>query len=253
VFLLGLEVRPWWIGLAVAAVGLLGLAPTLKRLLPPGCISMQPVMTAAIMTRGLGFGGFAVVETYLVFALKDFGGVSATEAGLVLTATALLWSTGSWMQSRWDRATDGRQRTMRMIAGFGLVLAGSLALFLCIVVRQEIWLWLSIVAWAVAGFGIGLAYPTTVTVAFAHTPEGENGLVSSSLMLADLFAFSVGVGLGGVLLAIAESAGWATPAATALARGLGVVMVAASIVAAIRSGLGGSGVSVDDRLAMAAD
>ena len=235
VFLVGLELRPWWIGLGVAVLGLIGLGPTLKRLLPAGCFTLQPVMPAAIVTRGLGFGGFAVVETYLVFALKDFGGVSATQAGLVLTVTALLWSTGSWMQARWDRATEGSQRTARMVIGFGLVLVGAVALFLCIVLRGEIWLWLSVVAWAVAGFGIGLAYPTTVTVAFAHTPEGENGLVSSSLMLADLFAFSVGVGLGGVLLAIAESGGWSTPAATALAMSLGVVMVGGSLVAAWRT------------------
>jgi MFS family permease len=253
VFLVGLEVRPWWIGALVAAIGLIGLGPTLKRSLPAGCFTLQPVMPAAIVTRGLGFGGFAVVETYLVFALKDFGGVSATQAGLVLTVTALLWSTGSWVQSRWDRATDGRQRTARMVLGFGLVLVGSCALFFCIAFRQEIWLWLSIVAWAVAGFGIGLAYPTTVTVAFAHTPEGENGLVSSSLMLADLFAFSVGVGLGGVLLAIAESAGWSTPAATALAMSLGVLLVAGSVVAASRTAWAGSRVGQDGAVLAAFD
>jgi MFS family permease len=192
-------------------------------------------MPAAIVTRGLGFGGFAVVETYLVFALKDFGGVSATQAGLVLTVTALLWSTGSWMQSRWDRATEGSQRTLRIVVGFGLVLVGALAIFLSIAVWSQITLWLATGAWALAGFGIGLAYPTTVTVAFAHTPEGENGLVSSSLMLADLFAFSVGVGLGGVLLAIAEASDWSTPAATALAMGLGVLMVSASVLAGART------------------
>jgi MFS family permease len=235
VFLAGLELRPWWIGMVVAAVGLVAMAPTLQRSLPAGCFTVRPVMPAAIVTRGLGFGGFAVVETYLVFALKDFGGVSATEAGLVLTITALLWSTGSWIQARWDRASDGAQRTARIVTGFGLVGAGSIALLLSIAVWQVIPLWLAIVAWAIAGFGIGLGYPTTVTVAFAHTPEGENGLVSSSLMLADLFAFSVGVGLGGVLLAVAESADWSTPAATALAMSLGVVLVAGSIVAGART------------------
>ncbi len=236
VFLIGLEVRPWWIGVAVAAVGLAGLAPSLKRSLPDGCFAVRPVMPAAIVTRGLGFGGFAVVETYLVFALKDFGGVSATEAGLVLTITALLWSTGSWVQARWDRATDGAQRTLRIVTGFGLVLLGSLAIFGSVAAFSQISLWLAAVSWGIAGLGIGLAYPTTITVAFAHTPEGENGLVSSSLMLADLFAFSVGVGLGGVLLAVAESADWSTPAATALAMGLGVALVTGSVLAGLRTG-----------------
>lgn len=235
VFLVGLEVRPWWIGVAVAAVGLVGLAPALRRSLPEGCFTVRPVMPAAIVTRGLGFGGFAVVETYLVFGLKDFGGATATEAGLVLTTTALLWSAGSWVQARWDRATDGRQRTTRIVTGFGLVLAGSLVIFGSIAFFSDISLLLAGIAWGLAGLGIGLAYPTTVTVAFAHTPEGENGHVSSSLMLADLFAFSVGVGLGGVLLAVAESAAWSTPAATALATGLGVAMVLGSVLAGLRT------------------
>ena len=235
VFLIGLEVRPWWIGIVVAAIGLCGLAPSLKRSLPDGCFTVRPVMPAAIVTRGLGFGGFAVVETYLIFGLKDFGGATATQAGLVLTATALLWSTGSWLQARWDRASDGRQRTARIVTGFGLVLVASLTVFGSIALFGDITLLLSGFAWGLSGLGIGLAYPTTVTVAFAHTPEGENGHVSSSLMLADLFAFSVGVGLGGVLLALAESANWSTPAATALAMGLGVVLVLGSVLAGMRT------------------
>lgn len=239
VFLVGLELRPWWIGTAVAVVGLIGLGPTLRNLLPSGSFSMRPIVPAAVVARGLGFGGFAVVETYMIFGLKDFGGVSATEAGLVLTITSLFWSGGSWVQARWDRMSDGKQRTQRMVMGFGLLLVSSAVLMVTVAVFGDIWLWLCAITWSVAGLGIGLAYPTTVTVAFAHAPQGQDGLVSSSMMLADLFAFSVGVGVGGVLLAIAESAGWSTPAGTALAMALGVVLVLGGVVAASRTRLPG--------------
>ncbi len=238
-FLAGLELRPWYAGVAVSAVGLAGLAPTLKALLPEGAFSARPAMPAAVVSRGLGFGGFAVMETYMIFALKDFGGASATQAGIVLTVTSLLWTAGSMIQARWDRKTNGTQRMHRIVTGFSIVFVASLALLLSVAVLGDIWLELSVACWGLAGLGIGLAYPTTVTVAFEQAPPGQDGTVSSSLMLADLFAFSVGVGLGGVLLALGEAAGWSTEGSVALAMGLGVSLVALGVVAGTRTRLPG--------------
>ncbi|MDQ3655550.1 MAG: MFS transporter [Chloroflexota bacterium] len=234
-FLAGLEVNPWLAGAAISIVGLAGLVPTLKRLLPEGSFRARPVMPAAIVTRGLGFGGFAVCETYMIFALKDVGGVPATEAGLVLTVTSLMWTGGSLVQARWDRATGARQRPLRIVTGFTILFLAALALFLCIAIFKNIWLWVTLVSWAFAGLGMGLAYPTTVSIAFAHTPPGKDGMVSSSALLADLFAFSIGAGLGGVLLALGESAGWSTAASAALAMSLGVVLILMSIGTGLRT------------------
>jgi len=234
-FLAGLEIRPRALGAVVAVVGFMALVPALIRLLPDGTFKARPVMPAAILTRGLGFGGFAVVETYLIFSLKEFGGVSATRAGLVLTLTSLTWTLGSWIQSRWDRASGARQRPRRLVTGFAIVFLSSLAIFLCIVLAQDIWLWVGLVGWASAGLGIGMAYPTAVSIAFANTPDGMEGQVSSSMLLVDLFAFSLGVGIGGVLLAASESAGWAVPASAALAMSLGVALVLLSTLAGTRT------------------
>jgi MFS family permease len=235
VFLAGLEVRPWAVGTILAVIGLAFLAPALKRLLPSGTFQAMPVMPAAILARGLGFGGFAVVETYLIFALKDFGGASAASAGVILTFASLTWTSGSWLQARWDRATGPGQRPRRLVVGFTILFAATLAMFLCVAVWRDIWLWAAFIGWAVAGLGIGLGYPTAVSLAFAHTAPGEEGLVSSSLLLLDLFAFSVGVGIGGVMLAVAEAGGSSTEVGTALAMGLGVAMILGSIFAATRT------------------
>lgn len=234
-FLAGLEIRPWIAGAAVAAIGLGGLIPTLTRLLPEGTFTARPVMPAAILARGLGFGGFAVVETYLIFSLKDFGGVSATRVGLILTVTSILWTVGSWLQSRWDRATGPAHRPRRLATGFALVFAAALGIFLCVAILQEIWLWAGLVGWGIAGIGIGLAYPTAVSIAFVNAPAGMEGKVSSSMILIDLFAFSIGVGLGGVLLAFAESTGRSTESGAALAMSLGVAMLALAVVAGLRT------------------
>jgi MFS family permease len=234
-FLAGLEVRPWPVGAALATVGMAGLAPALVRLLPPGTFRAMPVMPAAVLSRALAFGGFAVVETYLIFALKDFGGTSAASAGVILTFASLTWTSGSWLQARWDRATGPGQRPRRLVVGFTILFAATLAMFLCVAIWRDIWLSAAFLGWAVAGLGIGLGYPTAVSLAFAHTAPGEEGLVSSSLLLLDLFAFSVGVGIGGVMLAVAETGGSSTEVGTALAMGLGVAMILGSIAAASRT------------------
>lgn len=234
-FLAGLEIRPWWAGVAVSGLGVAGIAPMLRRLLPDGSFRARPVMPAAIVARGLGFGGFAVVETYLIFSLKDFGGASATRTGLILTLTSLLWTAGSWIQSRWDRSGGAGQRPYRLVTGFAILFAATLGIFLCVAVLQDIWLWVGLVGWGVAGLGIGLAYPTAVSIAFAYTPSGKEGTVSSSMLLIDLFAFAIGVGLGGVLLALAEATGWSTPSGAALAMSLGVGMVLLAVIAGART------------------
>jgi MFS family permease len=234
-FLAGLEIRPIWAGAVVAVAGFAGLVPSLRQLLPDDTFSAKPVMPAAILARGLGFGGFAVVETYMIFSLKEFGDVSATRAGVVLTLTSLLWSGGSWLQSRWDRSTGAKQRPRRLVAGFSLLFAATLGILLCVAIFQDIWLWVGLVGWGLAGLGIGLAYPTAVSIAFGHMPSGMEGKVSSSMILIDLFAFSIGVGLGGVLLAFAETADWSTETGAALAISLGVIMVGFSVLAGWRT------------------
>ncbi len=235
IFLAGLEARPWQLAVLLSVAGLAGLIPSLQRLLPAGTFRAEPVVPAAILARGLAFGGFAVVETYLIFGLKDFGGASAAAAGIVLTFASLTWTSGSWLQARWDGRTGSGDRPKRLVVGFTIVFLATLALFLCVAVLHDIWLWLAFVGWAVAGLGIGLGYPTAVSIAFAHAEPGTGGTVASAMLLLDLFAFSVGVGIGGVVLALAEASGWSTETGTALAMGLGVAMVLGAVGAAIRS------------------
>ena len=236
-FLAGLDLRPVLLGAGLSVAGLAIFAPSLVRLMPNGVLRARPVMPAAVLSRILGFGGFAVVETYLILALKDFGESSAAQAGIILTVASILWTSGSWVQSRWDRARGSSQRPARLTLGFALVLAASAGILLCVAVFDDIWLWVGLVGWSVAGLGIGMAYPTAVSMAFAGAPKGQEGTVSSAMLLGDLFAFSIGVGLGGVLLAVGEASGWGTPPSVALAMSLGVAMLAGSAYAASRTRL----------------
>jgi MFS family permease len=63
-------------------------------------------------------------------------------------------------------------------------------------------------AWAVAGFGIGLAYaPITLTV-LREAPPGEEGTATSGMQLTDLLGVSLGTGLAGAAVGLADAFGW---------------------------------------------
>lgn len=233
-FLSGLEFRPWPLALITALTGLAVLIPPLRRLLPEGTFSARPILPAVISARGLLFGGFIVVETYVIFALTEFGDVSATRAGVVLTGGSLTWTAGSIIQARWDRISGSAMRPFRLAMGIGLTVISAGVILGCVVIFQDIWLEVAFAAWLLTGLGIGLAYSTASSIAFAHAPPGQDGMVSSSTLLADSFAFSIGVGLAGVILTLGEGLELGTVPSTAAAIGVGVTMLSLALACALR-------------------
>lgn len=233
-FLAGLDVRPVALGAGMAIAGLATLMPMLHRLLPAGTFVARPMLGSALAVRSLSFGGFAVTETYMVFSLKEFGGASTAIAGTVLTVGSLTWTTGSLLQARLDRRRGPTSRPGRARVGVSILLTGMLVILGTIAIFRDIWITVAIAGWITAGLGIGLTYPTATSIALAHAPRGQDGMVSSSTLLGDLFTSSVGVGLGGVLLALGMSQDWGAPAGAAMALSLGVLALSLAWVAAQR-------------------
>lgn len=233
-FLAGLELRPWPLAVAAVAVGLVALVPTLRGLLPEGIFVARPMMPAAILVRALLMGGFLIGETYMIRALKEFGGVSATTAGIVLTVGSLTWTAGSWIQARWDQRAGTASRPRRVTTGVAILLAGCGGVFLTIATLHDIWIGVALAGWLLAGLGMGIAYTTCTTIVFAHATSGEEGLASSSVLLGDLFMSSVGVGLGGVAYTIASGGGASSETSSAFAIGIGVAILAVALVASLR-------------------
>lgn len=237
-FLAGLDLRPAWLGGAVAVAGFAVMVPTMRGLLPSGAFIARPVMPAAIAARALFFGGYIVAETYMVLALNEFGGVSPATAGLVLTVGSLAWTSGSWLQARLDARTGPEGRAHRVLAGVSLILTGVALVLGEIVLTHNISIVVSLIGWLFAGLGIGLAHSTCATIAFAHTRPGQEGLVSSSILLGDLFGPAVAVGLGGVILAAGDAAGWSDQRSIGLAIALGLATLVLSWLSAARLNLG---------------
>jgi MFS family permease len=225
-FLAGLQLEPWPLGLGVAVAGIALLVPTLWHLLPAGTFVARPMLPAAIAARGLFFAGFLVGETYMVRALTDFGDTSVTVAGLVVTAGSLSWTSGSWLQARWDARTGTAGRPLRVVVGVSLMLFGIGLIFANVLLTLDILLPVATAGWMVSGLGIGLAHATCASIAFAYTPQGQEGFVASSTLLWDLFTPAVGIGIGGAIIAIGTANGLSLELASALALGLAVLLLA---------------------------
>src|SRR5215813_4426882 len=58
-----------------------------------------------------------------------------------------------------------------------------------------------LVAWTVAGLGMGLAYAPLSLMMLRHAPPGREGRASASLNLADVLGTALGIGVGGAAVA----------------------------------------------------
>jgi MFS family permease len=236
IFLIGLEIDLIAAALIVVLAGLAAMVVLLRRLLPEGTFAIRPVLPAAIVVRATTFGTFLIAETFMVYALKDFGGASASEAGVLVSTGALTWVTGSWLQARVEGKPGIGQRSVRIAIGVASMVAGVGGVFGMILLFDDIWFVPAMFGWMLAGLGIGFGLTTAAAVALAESPEGEEGRVSSSMLLGDLVGASVGVGMGGVLLALGDGRGWSSPDSVTLALVPALIFLAISAVAALRLG-----------------
>lgn len=237
-FLGGLTLLSWWGGLLIVVGGVLAFL-NLRQLTPAGTLSARRGLPATVASRGLFYSSFAGVEAFLAYMLTRVHGLPEWVAGLVIATGALSWALGSFVQSRLDKrglGTRGRERRVR----FGtLLMSAGLTVQLAALFAPVLALPASILGWATAGLGIGLAHSTVSVLAFAAAPEGAGGAVSASLQLADQFSSALSTGVGGALLALAVRSGFSEQVGVAWAFGFCVVLIVAAVWAAGR--LGGAG------------
>ena len=194
-----------------------------RRLTPPGTLTARPVLPAAILLRGILTCAFFAVDAFVALTLVGWRGLSATEAGFALTAATVSWTAGSWVQARGAL----RWPTDRFVrVGFGVVTVGLAGMLL--VLRQDISWLVAIGSFAVAGFGMGLAYSPLALIVLREASPETHGAATSSLSLTESLGTAFGTGLSGALVAASvRSSG--NPAA-----GLAVAFTVASAI-----GLGG--------------
>jgi MFS family permease len=185
----------WWT-LAGVAVGGVALVRSLLALTPPHTLVAAAGLPATILSRGLLTFCFYAGDAYVPYALTNVRH-SGTEMGaLALSASALSWSGATWVQER-SVARNGPRRMIRMGEACVFAGLGLMALALWPLVAPPI----GVLAWAVAGCGMGLAYPALSLTAFDLAPAGEQGRTTASLQTTDVLGQALGTGVAGAAVA----------------------------------------------------
>lgn len=194
----------------LGAVGLVVLAPALRRLLPPGTLRAARGLPMVVLSRGLLTGAFFGVEAYLPLTLTAVHGTPPVLAGLPLTVGAIGWSTASAWQGRYpDYPRERLLRNGYLLLAFGLAgtTVGALA---------ATPFWLVLPFWIVAGAGMGLGMPSVSVRLLELSPPADRGFNSAALQIWDMLLSAACIGFGGVLLVTVASVGAPAPAVVIL-------------------------------------
>ncbi|NUR93289.1 MAG: MFS transporter [Nonomuraea sp.] len=181
------------VGVVATLAGLAFLIYGLYRLLPPGALRFGRGLPTTVLLRGFFSAAFFGVNFFIPLALESVKGFNSQQAGIALTMGALGWSTGSFLQSR---RTAEPYRRIRL--GAACVTVGiAIALF---AVLPPVSGWITVPAWIVAGFGMGLGMTTVSVTALKQSPVNEQGANSAALSVTDMLGSALTAGLGGAVV-----------------------------------------------------
>ena len=219
---------PLVLALALATVGAVVAVRAFLRLVPRGTLRLAPGIPATIAVKGLLTFAFFGADAYVSLTLKEVRDQPTWVAGATLTSATLMWVAAAWVQERAIQRVGPRRL---VLIGFALLAVGVLGLLATL---GSLPIPLVVLAWGVAGFGIGLAYsPLSVTVLGLAEP-GREGSVSASIQLCDVLGVALGTGAGGAFVALGEAQGWATRSALTLAFATTLAVAVAGMAAAHR-------------------
>jgi MFS family permease len=218
-------------GLPLVAVGI-GLGfPAFRRLTPAGTVRAARGLPTAVLLRGLLTFAFFAADAYVALALQDWRGTSAVESGVVLTAATLSWTSGAWVQAHWI-GRIGAARFVRI--GFATVAVGIVGF--ATILSPAVPIAVGVVAWAVAGLGMGFSYSPLSLLVLRDAPPESQGTATAGLQLSDVLGTALGTGVGGALIALAHrdgAEGW-IGLAWAFGAGVGVALAGFALAGRLR-------------------
>ena len=182
--------------LPVLAVGLVGLAIALPRLMAPGFFRFRPGIPAVSWVRALQAGSFFAAEAFLPLSLVDTRGLSLFRAGLMLTVGSLGWTVGSFLQSQ----------PWLMLRRDQLIQLGALFSLLGVVaIAAGTWWSLPVVfigaGWTVGGLGMGLSNASGSLAVMQLSEPARLGRNTSSLQVSEALGNSLFTGVAGTVYA----------------------------------------------------
>ena len=222
---------------ALVVIGLVIGVRSFTRLVPAGTLRLARGLPAAVAIRGLLTFAFFGTDAYVSFTVTDARHASLLLGGIALTAATLTWTTGSWIQQHRVREI-GPPRFVR--AGL-LLIACGIGLMIA-VADGAVPTAIAVLAWGIAGLGMGIAYSPIALAVLAEAPVGGEGAATSAMQLSDTLGIALGTGVGGAIVAAGDSLDWqhgralmiafVICAAVAVATALGTGRLPATIVRA---------------------
>jgi MFS family permease len=205
--------------------GLVLAVPTFGSLVPAGTLRARGRMPSAVLLRGLSTFAFFSVDAYVALLLVDWRGASPAGAGIALTAATVSWTAGSWIQAR-GMARYGPAR----FVGVGMaVVAGGIAATALVLLPSVPIAW-AVPSFALAGFGMGLAYSAFTLVVLSEAPVGAEGTAAAGLQLSDTLGTALGTGIAGAIVAAAVQAGQASAAGIGLSMAMGASVAVVAVL-----------------------
>ncbi len=185
------------VSVAVVLVSLVGVFLAARPLLPGGTMAAARGLPSVVLLRGLTAAAFFGGEVMIPLMLSERLGWSPTAAGTALTIGAMGWSAGSWVQGS---VVEPERRAVYLRAGAGLLALGLAGVSLALVPGSSGVV--AVVAWGVAGSGMGLMYPILSVLTLELSAPAEQGLNTSALQLSDALLTTISLALVGALIAL---------------------------------------------------
>jgi MFS family permease len=201
----------------------------LRHLLPRGSLRLapgRPSVVVAVFAVAFAFFG---TEAYVPLTVVEVRGASVTLGGIALSAAAVTWAAGAWLQAR--AAAASIRRTV-VVVGSALIGVGIAITSLVLLPAAP--LLVAALGWGVAGLGMGLAYSMLALLMLESAPPGEEGISSAALQLMFTLGTAFGAGVGGAVIALADAGTLELPGALGIVNAMMLVVAVAALLVALR-------------------
>ncbi len=218
---LSTEASGWaaWV-LPIASIAVIAIA--VRPMVPRGTLRAVRGLPASVLTRGALAGAFFGTQVYLPLLLTGEPYVLSTAmAGLVLTLGGVAWAIASQVQGR-NPVRLSNERALRI----GLVLLGAAITMSLVATLLQLPPFAFMLAWTLAGGGMGLMYPRTTVMGLQSSTDENQGFISSAMTVSDALGAAVAIALTAIVYAVLLPSGSVVAVAGAIAVALGVWAVA---------------------------
>jgi MFS family permease len=181
-----------WAAAGLAAI-VFGLPPLMPKTIDWTGRGIAGVVGARLFSAGAFFGA----QSFLTLMLVEARGLDPVFTGVILTIGAIGWMAGALVQSQ---SWVPWRRDQMIIIGVSGITAG-VALLAVAAFLPDSWLGLVMIAWIVAGFGMGMQNPSTSLAVMQLSDDDELGRNTSSLQVGESLGSSLFTGLAGAWFA----------------------------------------------------